>query len=76
MGVKAHLYMYGLKLNGDEIVGLIDQLSKIKESYGYLFEDERPAPKFSGPTQGPQNATQTDNEKMNTAIREAFGHGE
>lgn len=76
VGVKAHLNTDGLKQNGDEIVGLNDQLSKIKESYGYLFEDEKPAPKFSGPTPGPQNATQTDNEKMNTAIREAFGHGE
>ncbi|MCI1966869.1 MAG: phage scaffolding protein [Oscillospiraceae bacterium] len=75
VGVKAHLDMNGLKQNGGEIVGLNDQLSKIKESYGYLFEDDKPAPKFSDHAPGAQSAAQTDTEKMNSAIREAFGHG-
>lgn len=36
--VKALLDMEGLKLNKDEIVGLNDQLEKLKEENDYLFE--------------------------------------
>ncbi|MCX7714849.1 MAG: phage scaffolding protein [Clostridia bacterium] len=36
--VKALLDMDGLKLNGDEIVGLSQQLEKIKAENDYLFE--------------------------------------
>ncbi|NBI08069.1 phage scaffolding protein [Senegalia massiliensis] len=38
--VKALLDMEGLKLNKDEIVGLNDQLEKLKEENDYLFESE------------------------------------
>ena len=77
VAVKAHLNMDGLKQNGDEIVGLNDQLTKIKESSGFLFEDDKPGPvvKFSGPAQGTAADGATANEKMNSAIREAFGGG-
>jgi hypothetical protein len=75
VGVKAHLDLNGLKQNGSEIVGLNDQLTKIKGSYGYLFEDEKPAPKFSERTPGTAADTATANEKANSALREAFGHG-
>ena len=45
--VKAFLDMEGLKLNGEEIVGLKEQLEKIKAENGYLFEDETPPPQFT-----------------------------
>lgn len=38
--VKALLDMEGLKLNKDEIVGLNEQLEKIKEENSYMFEDD------------------------------------
>lgn len=77
VAVKAHLNMDGLKQNGDEIVGLNDQLTKIKESSGFLFEDDKPGPaiKISGHTPGASTEGATANEKMNSAIREAFGGG-
>ena len=75
VGVKAHLNMDGLKQNGDEIVGLKEQLENIKKENGFLFEDETPAPKFGGPTPGPQAGTLTGNDKANAALREAFGAG-
>lgn len=45
--VKALLDTNGLKLNGEEIVGLKEQLEKIKTDNGYLFEDETPQPHFT-----------------------------
>jgi hypothetical protein len=75
LAVKAHLNMDGLKQNGDEIVGLKEQLENIKKENGFLFEDETPAPKFGGPTPGPQAGTLTGNDKANAALREAFGAG-
>ena len=45
--VKAFLDMEGLKLNGEEIVGLKEQLEKIKTENSYLFEDETPPPQFT-----------------------------
>jgi len=75
VAVKAHLNMDGLKQTGDEIVGLNDQLTKIKETSGFLFEDAdgKPAPKFSSATPGPEQNNKTDNEKINAALRGAFG---
>jgi hypothetical protein len=77
VAVKAHLNMDGLKQNGDEIVGLNDQLAKIKENSGFLFEDSdgKPAPKFSDHTPGPSAPPTEGNEKVNNALREALGHG-
>lgn len=38
-----------------EIVeGLEEQVNSIKESHDYLFDNDKPLPTFSGPTQGPQ----------------------
>ena len=52
--VKALLDMEGLKLNNGEIVGLNEQLEKVKEENGYLFEDDaaEQKPKFAGATPG------------------------
>ena len=41
--VKALLNMEGLKLNGDEIVGLKDQIENIKKDNDYLFDGVEPA---------------------------------
>lgn len=78
LAVKAHLNMDGLKQNGDEIVGLKEQLESIKKDNGFLFEEEKPGPSIhlGGPTPGADHTPATANEKMNSAIREAFGHAE
>lgn len=49
-----------------EIVeGLEDQINSIKESHDYLFDNDKPLPTFSGPTQGPQGKVISgDPEKM------------
>ena len=49
-----------------EIVeGLEEQVNSIKESHDYLFDNDKPLPTFSGPTQGPQGkAISGDPEKM------------
>lgn len=51
--VKALLDTEGLKLNKDEIVGLNEQLEKLKEENDYLFESEEQTkqdpPKFTRP---------------------------
>lgn len=39
--VKALLDLESIKLDGEKLLGLDDQLSTIKESDGYLFEDEK-----------------------------------
>lgn len=73
VAVKAHLDMNGLKQNGEEIVGLKEQLEKIKADNGFLFETDEKPPVFSARTPGAQTGTLTDNEKANAALREAFG---
>lgn len=55
--VKALLDVEGLKLNKDEIVGLNEQIEKLKEENDYLFESEDsnpqdPPPKFIRPGGG------------------------
>ena len=49
-----------------EIVeGLEEQINSIKESHDYLFDNDKPLPTFSGPTQGPQGKVISgDPEKM------------
>lgn len=75
LAVKAHLNMDGLKQNGDEIVGLKEQLEKIKTDNGYLFETDEKPPVFSSKTPGPQTGALAGNDKANAALREAFGAG-
>lgn len=50
--VRALLQHDTLKLDGGKILGLDDQLTKLKESDGYLFESDKPSPTFAGPTPG------------------------
>lgn len=73
VAVKAHLRTDALKLDGDNVLGLKEQLEKVKTDSPFLFEDEKPAPKFSTATPGPANNVKTDYEKANAALRGAFG---
>lgn len=50
--VKALLDMEGLKLDDGKIIGLDDQLAKIKAENDYLFEGDKKTPQFSAPTPG------------------------
>ena len=66
--VKALLDMDGLKLNGNEIVGLKDQLDRIKSDNDYLFESSEPVPKYTGPVHGSPSPSGSDD-----AIRAIMG---
>ncbi|MED4716279.1 phage scaffolding protein [Bacillus badius] len=52
LAVKALLDTEAIKLDGDKLLGLDDQLNKLRESDGYLFEGEAEPPKPSGYTPG------------------------
>lgn len=64
--VKALLDMDGLKLNDGKIVGLDDQLQKIKAENEYLFESDKKIPQFSASTPGAETDAMS-------AIRAAAG---
>lgn len=73
--VKALLNMDGLKLNGEEIVGLKEQLDKIKTDNDYLFDsgEAKPAVKFVGTTPGATINSEDKKAQTNSAFRAAFG---
>ena len=73
VAVKAHLKTDALKLDGETILGLKEQLENIKTESGFLFESEEKPPVFSSKTPGATTGTLTDNDKANAALREAFG---
>lgn len=73
VSVKAHLKTDAMKLDGESILGLKEQLETLKTEKGFLFESDEKPPIFSKPTPGPQTGTLTNNEKANAALREAFG---
>lgn len=50
--VKALLDMEGLKLNNGEVIGLKEQLEKIKADNDYLFESDKADPTIVKPTPG------------------------
>ncbi|WP_285615073.1 phage scaffolding protein [Pseudobacillus badius] len=52
LAVKALLDTDVIKLDGDKLLGLDDQLNKLRESDGYLFAGEAEPPKPSGYTPG------------------------
>lgn len=70
--VKALLEMDNLKLNEADgsIIGLDDQLTKIKESNDYLFEDSEPTPRI---VTGANNNTQIRGDAVVNAARKAAG---
>lgn len=68
--VRALLDEAGLKLNGDSIVGLDEQLKTIRENNDYLFNDDT-QPVIVRSTPGATGGTGSDdkNKNVNTAIR-------
>lgn len=50
--------------NFEIVEGLEEQISPLKESHDYLFENDNPLPIFSGPTPGVQNKLSGDPSKM------------
>lgn len=70
--VKALLNMDGLKQNGEEIVGLKEQLEKLKESDAYLFEAEQAQGRAAASAQG-AGVTTAKTDQANAALRAAFG---
>lgn len=48
LAVKALLDTEAIKLDGDKLLGLDDQLNKLRESDGYLFEGDAEPPKPNG----------------------------
>lgn len=72
--VKALLDHDGLKLNGENIVGLDEQIKKIKTESGYLFEDDK-TPTIVRATPGATESSNAGdgNKAVNTAIRNLLG---
>ena len=72
--VKALLNDEGLKLNGESIVGLDEQLKSIKEDNGYLFNDDT-QPTIVRTTPGATGVVGADdkNKEVNAAIRSLLG---
>ncbi|MFA6930303.1 MAG: phage scaffolding protein [Lentisphaeria bacterium] len=64
---RAFLDMQTLKMDGEKITGLEDQLKALKESESYLFEDDKPTPKFSTGNSGRVEPT------SDAAIRAVMG---
>lgn len=73
VAVKAHLKTDALKLDGENILGLKEQLDTIKAESGFLFDTEEKPPIISSRTPGAQTVTTGNNDKANNALREAFG---
>ncbi|MBW7573910.1 phage scaffolding protein [Caproiciproducens faecalis] len=73
VAVKAHLKTDALKLDGENILGLKEQLDTIKAESGFLFDTEEKPPIISSRTPGVQTVTTGNNDKANAAIREALG---
>ena len=67
--VRALLDMEGLKLNDGKIIGLSEQLDKIKAENDYLFEGEAQPPQFTAP---PHNTPSGGDD----ALRAAMGLGQ
>ena len=65
--VKALLDMDGLKQNGDDIIGLKEQLEKIKTDNGYLFDADGTTPTFTTQTNGGGSVGESD------TLRKAMG---
>ncbi len=72
--VKALLNDDGLKLNGESIVGLEEQIKAIKEDNGYLFNDDT-QPTIVRTTPGATGVVGADdkNKDVNAAIRSLLG---
>lgn len=59
VAVKAHLKTDALKLDGENILGLKEQLESIKKDSGFLFDPDEKPPTFSASTPGPPAQQET-----------------
>ena len=73
VAVKALLNMDGLKQNGNEIVGLKEQLEKLKNDSDYLFESEPDPKPFTASATGSGSQPTTTKDEANAAFRAVFG---
>lgn len=74
--VKPFLNMDLIKLDGDKLLGFDEQLKNVKETKGFLFEDDvKPAFK-TGIKQSGTDGGNDKKEEANAALRAAFGKGE
>lgn len=76
--VKAVLDTSIIKLDGDKLTGLSEQLDAAKESHGYLFEEENTNPGNSTPTvsTGGNHNNNNSNSSFMSALMDAAGLGE
>lgn len=75
---KAALDTSIIKLDGDKITGLSEQITALKESDGYLFEEETTNPGNNTPTvtTGGNHNNNNSNSSFMTALMNAAGLGE
>ncbi|WP_312044801.1 phage scaffolding protein [Anaerotignum sp.] len=74
--VKPFLNLELIKLDGDKLLGFEEQLKSVKETKGFLFEDDvKPAFK-TGIKQSGTDGGNDKKEEANAALRAAFGKGE
>ena len=59
VAVKAHLKTDALKLDGENILGLKEQLESIKKDSGFLFDPDEKPPTFSASPPGPPAQQET-----------------
>lgn len=72
--LKALIDLEAVKQVGDEVIGLKEQIEKLKTDKDYLFETEAKPPVFSLPTSGaPDLPGGNKNDQANAAFRAAFG---
>lgn len=72
--VKPFLNTELIKLDGDKLLGLEEQLKNIKETKSFLFEDEKPIPSVkTGMRQTGSEGTPDKKEEANAAFRSLFG---
>ena len=73
--VMPHINMGVVKLDGDQLLGLNDQIETIRKEKGYLFEDENNRSKSTGMSH--QYGTESNDDdakaKANNALRQCLG---
>lgn len=75
---KAALDTSIIKLDGENLIGLSEQLTALKESHGYLFEEENtnPGNNTATVTTGSNHNNNNSNSSFMTALMNAAGLGE
>lgn len=74
--IKPFLNMDLIKLDGDKLLGFEEQLKSVKETKGFLFEDDVKPPMRTGIKQSGADGSNDKKEEANAALRAAFGKGE